>query len=252
MKILFSDAYKDSQNEIMGFLADFETGGELFGNRARNTIKIFQLGGKKVNIKSFKIPNAVNKVAYRFLRMSKAERSYRYANILLSKGIGTPYPIGFVEKSNGLSFTNSYYISEHLESRLTYRDLVQDPAHPRGEDILRAFTRFTFTLHEKEVEFLDHSPGNTLINPKGEGYDFFLVDLNRMNFRKLDFDARMKNFSRLTPNREMVEVMANEYSSLYPRTQEEIFAKMWFYTQDFQEKFLRKKRLKKKLRFWKK
>jgi len=62
----------------------------------------------------------------------------------------------------------------------------------------------------------------------------------------------MKNFSRLTPKREMVEVMANEYSRLYPRTQEEIFAKMWFYTQDFQEKFLRKKRLKKKLRFWKK
>lgn len=252
MKIRISEDYRNSEKEILGFLNDFESRGVLFGDGARNTIKIFQLNGKQVNIKSFKIPNAVNKVAYRFFRKSKAERSFRYGNLLLQKGIGTPFPIGYMEELKGFVFLKSYYISEHLKSELTYRDLVQNPAYPDWEKILRAFTRFTFTLHEKEVEFLDHSPGNTLINSKGNGYEFSLVDLNRMNFRSLDFDARMKNFSRLTPKREMVEVMANEYASLYSRPEEEVFAKMWYYTQEFQEKFRRKKRLKKKLKFWKK
>lgn len=251
MKIRISEEYKQSEKEILGFLNDFTSRGELFGNGARNTIKIFQLKGKQVNIKSFKVPNAVNKVAYRFFRKSKAQRSFEYANILLKKGIGTPFPIGYVEEEEGFSFLNSYYISEHIRSELTYRDLVQDPRYPDWEEILRAFTRFTFNLHEKEIEFLDHSPGNTLINSKGEGYDFYLVDLNRMNFRRLDFDARMKNFSRLTPKKDMVEIMANEYASLYPKPEEEVFEKMWFYTTEFQEKFMRKKRLKKKLKFWK-
>ena len=84
-------------------------------------------------------------------------------------------------------------------------------------------------------------------------YDFFLVDLNRMNFHDtMDFDSRMKNLSHLTPKKEMIAVMSNEYSKLYPAQSEaEIFGKMWFYTNDFQERFARKRRLKKKLKFWK-
>ena len=104
---------------------------------------------------------------------------------------------------------------------------------------------------EKNIEFLDHSPGNTLIQIDGEGFQFFLVDLNRMNFKRLDFKQRMKNFSRLTPNKEMIQIMANEYSQLTAWNENEVFETMWGYTQEFQEKFFRKKRLKKKLKFWK-
>lgn len=251
MKIQISDEYTNSRKEILGFLNDFDSRGDQLGSGARNTIKIFQLEGKQVNIKSFKIPNAVNKLAYRFFRKSKAERSFQYANILLQKGVGTPFPIAYAEEEKSFLFLKSYYISEHLESELTFRDLVQDPSYPDGEEILRAFTQFTFSLHEKEIEFLDHSPGNTLINSKGDGYEFALVDLNRMNFRRLDFNARMKNFSRLTPKKEMVEIMSNEYAKLYAKPEEEVFGKMWMYTKEFQESFMRKRKLKKKLKFWK-
>ena len=109
-------------------------------------------------------------------------------------------------------------------------------------------------MHEKGIEFLDHSPGNTLIKKTVEGkYDFFLVDLNRMEFHDtMDFDFRMKNLSHLTPKKDMVAVMSNEYSKLYTaQTEEEIFEKMWFYTNDFQVRFAKKRLLKKKLKFWK-
>jgi len=49
----------------------------------------------------------------------------------------------------------------------------------------------------------------------------------------------------------MIEVMANEYAHLINKPEAEVFEKMWFFTNQFQEKFLRKKELKKKLKFWK-
>ena len=250
MKLVISENFRNSKEEILDLIENFDRRGELLGNGVRNKIRLFELQGITVNVKSFKVPNAVNKVAYRFLRRSKAERSYTYAQKLLEKGIGTPRPIAYLEEKTALAFTHSYYISEHLKYDLTYRELVQQSDFPDREEILRAFTRFTFKLHEKGVEFLDHSPGNTLIKIEDGVYHFFLVDLNRMNFKQLSFEERMKNFRRLTPRKEMVKTMASEYSKLTGKPEEEVFRKMWHYTKDFQKAYQRKKQAKKKLKFW--
>jgi len=251
MKIIFAETGKRKKEAVLNYLKNFNSKGESLNDGQRNSIKIFDLEGEKINIKSFKIPNAVNKIVYRFFRKSKAERSFQYANHLISNKIGTPFPIAFAENKSGLTFKDSYYVSEHLDCDLTFRELVTNPDYPNHEEILRAFTRFTFNLHEQEIEFLDHSPGNTLIQLNNGDYKFFLVDLNRMNFNKLNFEERMKNFARLTPKKEMIEVMANEYAHLINKPEAEVFEKMWFFTNQFQEKFQRKKELKKKLRFWK-
>ncbi len=251
-KFKFSHAVKNSR-DILSLIKNFSISGQLFGNGQRNVIKLFDIEGVTVNIKSFKIPNIINKVAYRYFRKSKARRSYEYATILLEKGIGTPQPMAFLENFNFIGLQDSYYVSEHLDADLTYRELVEIPDYPDHDNILRQFTRFSFELHEKGIEFLDHSPGNTLIKKKEDGnYEFFLVDLNRMEFHDaMSFEMRMKNLCRLTPVKEMVAVMSNEYSKLYAESEEKTFETLWKYTADFQEKFYRKKRLKKKLKFWK-
>ncbi|MBC7440466.1 MAG: Kdo domain containing protein, partial [Flavobacterium sp.] len=216
--------------------------------------KLFELEGKTINIKSFKIPHLINKIAYKYFRKSKARRSFEYATTLLEKGIGTPQPIAFFENQDFIGLCDSYYICEHLQYDLTFRELVEIPGFADHENILRQFSRFSFDLHEKGIEFLDHSPGNTLIKKNPEGnYDFFLVDLNRMNFHdSMDFESRMKNLSHLTPKKDMIAVMSNEYSKLYAdQKEEDIFEKMWFYTNNFQKRFAKKIRLKKKLKFWK-
>ncbi|GAA6769022.1 lipopolysaccharide kinase InaA family protein [Flavobacterium sp. CGRL1] len=255
MNFKVNPIFENSTESILNTIKMFSSTGELFGNGDRNKIKLFDFNEKKINIKSFKIPNLINKIAYRYFRKSKARRSFEYATILLEKGIGTPEPIAFLENFNILGLKDSYYVSEHLNADLTYRELVEIPNYPDNENILRQFTRFSFGLHEKGIEFLDHSPGNTLIKKNSEGiYDFFLVDLNRMEFHEsMTFEKRMKNLCRLTPLKEMVAVMSNEYAKLYKKESEEkIFETLWKYTADFQEQFYRKKRLKKKLKFWKK
>lgn len=238
---------------IADCIQNFKTTGTVFGDGQRNIIKLFTVDGAAINIKSFKIPNLINKIAYKYFRKSKARRSFEYATNLLEKGIGTPQPIAFFENYSWLGLKESYYASEHLQTELTFRELVEIPDYPDHATILRQFTRFSFNLHEKGIEFLDHSPGNTLIKKVSEKqYEFFLVDLNRMNFHaEMDVNMRMKNLSRLTPKKEMIEIMSDEYAKLYNKSFKEVFDTMWYYTCEFQEKYHRKRRLKAKYFFWK-
>lgn len=254
MKFILNPKFLNSENQILNIILQFKESGVLFGDGKRNKIKLFELEGKTINVKSFKIPNLINKLVYKYYRKSKARRSFEFATILLEKGIGTPQPIAYFENHDFIGLRDSYYISEHLNCDLTFRELVEIPNYPDQSNILKQFTYFCFQLHEKGVEFLDHSPGNTLIKKNGNGnYDFFLVDLNRMNFiTKMSLDDRMKNLSRLTPIKEMVQEISTEYAKLAGINPNLVYETLWRHTSQFQKKYYRKIKLKKKLKFWKK
>jgi hypothetical protein len=252
MKLIIQGEYAKEYEAIVAMLKNFDAAGEPFGDGERNQIKLFDLKSTKINVKRFKNPNLINAFAYKFIRSSKAERSYTYGRKLLSLGIGTPTPIAYAENSWAVGFKDSYYVSEHLACDLTYRELVHQPDYPDHELILRAFTQFTYNLHEAGVLFKDHSPGNTLIKKTADGYQFYLVDLNRMTFKELTMDERIANFARLSPKEEMVAVMSDEYSKLVGLPYEQVFKIMWGLVQKFQEKYHRKVRLKKKYLFWRK
>ena len=254
MKLIVHPSFESLRETIVKAIKQFDATGVLLAKGSRNTIKIFATDSISLNIKSFKKPNLLNQFVYKYVRDSKAKRSYEYGLKLLGKNIGTPQPIAFLENYQGLGLGTSFYVCEHINANYTYRDLVERPDLPNHEEILRAFTRFCIQLHEEGVEFKDHSPGNTLIEINGSEYKFYLVDLNRMNFHtSMDFELRMKNLCRLTPKKEMVKVMANEYSKFYKKkSEQEIFDTLWRFTSEFQAKFWRKQRMKKKLKFWKK
>ena len=246
---VFNDHVKH-RNKLTQAIHDFDSFEGGVGDR--NTIKIINIEGINVNIKAFKIPNIFNQIAYRFFRKSKAQRSFEYAKKLIELGVGTPKPLAFFEFNTLLLFKKSFYLSEQLDCDLTYRELITDLNYPNYETILRAFTRFTYLLHERGIQFLDHSPGNTLIKKNGNIYDFYLVDLNRMNFGELDFETRIKNFSRLTMYKSMVEIMSDEYAKCSGEDYELIFNLMWDTTLRFQEKYHNRMKLKKTIKFWKK
>lgn len=243
--------FKASEAFFDDIILNFDSKGEPFGNQDRNSLKLFDLNGKTVNVKSFRIPNVINQIAYRFFRKSKAQRSFEYGNWLKSLDIGTPQPLAYYEFKTAFLFKKSYYISEQQDCDLTYRELTTNFNYPDFEAILRAFTRFTYKLHQKKVHFLDHSPGNTLIQKVDNGYEFYLVDLNRMEFKELDFETRIKNFSKLTIHKFMIEIMSDEYAKCSGEAYDKILDLMWSSTEAFQNKYHKKRRLKKKLKFWK-
>lgn len=253
MIVKVSELFVSLQKELQEIIINYDQEGIVLVNGQRNKIKIFQFEEIKINIKSFKKPNFINGIIYKFFRKSKAKRSFENATILIENKIGTPQPIAYFEDFTFLGLRKSFYACEHLVSDFTFRELVEITDFPDSENILRQFTQFSFDLHEKGIEFLDHSPGNTLIKKVSEKqYEFFLVDLNRMNFHSsMSFEMRMKNLCRLTPHKDMVAVIASEYAKLSGISEEKTLETLLKVTIDFQEKFYRKKRLKKKLMFWK-
>jgi hypothetical protein len=245
MKIFISKYHKLSKKSIEEFLLNFNAvGKQLFSEDKgrRNEIKVVEKDGQKFNIKSFKQPNYFNRYVYVLFRKSKAERSFEFAEKLIKREIGTPKPIAFAEETSKGALTKSFYISEQLDYDLTFRDL--DLTKPGHENILRSFTKFTFDLHEKKVQFLDHSPGNTLIQRHDGNYKFYLVDLNRMMFKSLNFTERMKNFQRLTSDKEKMKIMANEYAKYLNKPENEVFEKMWFFSNSFFSKRVKKRKMK--------
>jgi hypothetical protein len=250
MKSVFQEQFKLHKIQLDNFIHTFDNSGNQFGDADRNTIKLFKLNVLTLNVKSFKVPNIFNQFAYKFLRKGKAQRSFEYANMLKQMAIGTPNPIAYYEFTKSFLFKKSFYISEHLDCDLTYRELTINLNYPNHEEILRAFTRFTYHLHNNNINFLDHSPGNTLIKKLDNDYSFFLVDLNRMEFKPMNFESRINNFSRLTIHKTMVEVMSDEYAKCSGEDYNKVFALMWQSTEAFQERYKRKRSIKDMLLFW--
>ena len=254
MQLIIQSQFQELNSTIVSCIENFNTSGSLFVDGKRNKIKLFKTDAATLNIKSFKVPNTINQVVYKFFRKSKAQRSFEFANRLLKNGIKTPQPIAYAEDYTFFGLKSSFYVCEHLQVDLTFRELVEVLDYPDYDNILSQFMQFCFLLHEKGIEFLDHSPGNTLIKKVSDStYEFYLVDLNRMNFlTEMSFEKRMKNLSHLTPRKDMVAQMSKEYSKLYSNeTEVKIFQKMWEYTDDFQKKYHQKIRFKKKLKFGK-
>ncbi|MAB48199.1 MAG: Kdo domain containing protein [Flavobacteriaceae bacterium] len=236
----------------MKAIENFDHEGEMIGNGYRNVIKILTIDGQRYNIKEFKVPNLVNKIVYRFFRKSKAERSFLYGQRLLDLGILTPSPEAYIEYKSLFIFGKSYYISKQLEYDFTIRKLIDEPECDDYDNILRQFTQFTYKLHENGIHFLDHSPGNTLIKKTSTGYDFYLVDLNRMEFKTLTYDERMANFARLSPKDYMLDIISDEYAKLINKPHDEVRERMYYFSQKFSSGFKKKEAFKKKYYFWRK
>ena len=238
--------YKDQKEAILAFINGFESQGEYVTKGERNVIKSFDLNGEKINIKSFRVPKTFNSFVYKFIRPSKAKRSFEYAERLLSFGIKTPFPIAYFENHTALGLKESYYVSAHIDYDFDFRALIHDPLFENRRYILEQFAEFCFQLHENNVNFLDHSPGNTLIVQDGKEYEFYLIDLNRMKFEAMDLEKRMENLKRLWLSKLMIHIISKRYAELANKELHEVQDVLLKHSQAFKRKINRKKYFKKK------
>jgi hypothetical protein len=244
--------FRTISESVQDFILNFNSEGKTIYKGSRNQLKSKFVGECHVNIKRFNTPNLINRLVYRRFRKSKAERSFLHAKFLLECGVGTPKPIAFQENYSILGIKESFYVSIHEDYDFTFRDLIINPKIQDREQVLEAFTSFTFKMHENHILFLDHSPGNTLIKRKPNGgYAFYLVDLNRMQFKKLSFVERVKNFERLSLDPDIVKIMGSAYAKLTQRSKSEVIPLMQDFAVAYSAKFARKKNLKNKMKFWK-
>jgi len=204
----------DFKSFLFGLKDDFEVNKHTI-HKARNELKIIQHNGIDTVVKSFKIPNIVNRIAYSYLREGKANKSYEYS---VKIGDFTPEPIGYIEFYDGGLLKESFFVSEKFSYDFTIREPLLDKDFPASEEIFRAFGRFTHTLHEAGIFHNDYSPGNILIKKEDEKYIFKIVDINRMKFFDscaMDQKTRAKNFSKLWASDAILRIMVDEYKKYY-------------------------------------
>ncbi len=250
MKIIIHPQYISKKSAIIQLVTDFFEKGEWIVRGSRNSIKSNFLENEKITIKYFQKPSLLKSIIYSFFRSTKARRSYDYANYLLKNNIQTPFPIAYVENRNRLGLLqDSYYISHHINYDFTIRELIHDPLFEERNLILEKFTEFTFKMHQAKVNFLDHSPGNTLIVKDEKGaYEFYLIDLNRMKFESLSIEQRMDNFKKMWLSKQMIKIVAQKYAQLSGESKEKLHAILLEKTTKFKRRITKKKYLKRKLK----
>jgi len=210
-------------------------------HKARNELKIISYNEIDTVVKSFKTPHFLNRIVYTFFRDTKAKKSFEYS---LKIADFTPNPIGYIEFYESYLLKESFFISEEFKYDFTIREPLLDSRFVDRDEILRTFARFTYALHEAEILHQDYSPGNILIKKENTTYTFKVVDINRMEFRPLSLDERLKNFNKLWANDEDIETIATEYAKISKEEKEKCVQIAQDYNTKHKNKINMKKRLK--------
>lgn len=175
----------------------------------RNTIKVLEFNQKKLVVKSFVVPNLIDRFIYTYLKKSKVWRAYEFG---LRIADFTPKVIARIEHYQPL-LTKSYLICEKFEADFDIRAaLLNTPA--QKEQILQQFAQFVFELHQKNIIHKDLSPGNILIQQHKTRFIFKVIDINRMVFKVPNIKERAKNFNKLWADDDDLTVILEAYANL--------------------------------------
>jgi hypothetical protein len=135
---------------------------------------------------------------------SKARRSFVMARFLRDHGVGSPSPLGFLERWEKRRLVESYFLSEYqAEAMEAHSELIRlfsrPGTHGEGRRLLELIAGEVRALHAAGVEHGDLGHQNILVRPTATGWkDVQFIDLNRARVRgKLSLRQRASDLSRL-------------------------------------------------------
>ncbi|MDP1931111.1 MAG: lipopolysaccharide kinase InaA family protein [Gammaproteobacteria bacterium] len=148
-----------------------------------------------------------NKKLIEPFKPSKAHRSWNGACELLRRGIPSPQPVAYFERTTGTDLLHNWYICELEKSKLSARHFFEEYASGATAAFGVSMTKFLqqlcvfiLDMHRRGVFFRDLSGGNVLVR-KGEGetVSFTLIDTARAHFysEPLPLRKRLSDLSRL-------------------------------------------------------
>ena len=239
-KITLNNNFENFQDFLLNIKSYFNDSSQTI-HKARNELKIINYDNIDTVVKSFKVPNILRKIIYTYFRDSKAKKSYEYS--LRIKEF-TPQPIGYIEFYTTGLIDDSYFISEKFDYDFTIREPLLDSKFEDRDEIFKAFARFTYSLHQNNILHQDYSPGNILIKKSSDGFVLKIVDINRMDFKELTLDERLKNFNKLWANDDDIKTMAKEYALVSNKDARNCIKIAQNYNTKHKNKINMKKRLK--------
>lgn len=131
------------------------------------------------------------RLSYLF-RQSKGRRHWNNAQEILRRGVNTPRPLAYFERSSFSALKPNYYLAELIEEAFSVRDVFT--AFAQGAEEFRGLSRmlwieriasFVGFMHRRKIIHGDLSSGNVMIQWQNQEPKFFLIDLGRMRLDRL-------------------------------------------------------------------
>ena len=177
----------------------------------RNIVKKIAIPQGTFVVKDFKGMYFFNRLGYSLFSRSKAEKSFRNSRVLNEKGISTPAHVGWIDCYNLGLLTRSFFISVYHPYE-TLREVLKRNLHDKSHKSLlyHHLVKFIVKLHKAGIYHDDFSLTNMLVKPTTDGYQFSLVDLNRIRFMKVNFRQGLQNFGKLEiPTEDLNKLIRN-------------------------------------------
>jgi hypothetical protein len=150
---------------------------------------------------------------------SRARRSWLAACFLRDKGIGTPPPVGFLERWEGGRLVESYYLAEYQDKVSSFKDELLHLFYDESEcdkfmSLLECVAEAVRAMHEAGFQHNDLGNQNILLRRLDEktwgGVQF--VDLNRARTKSyLGLGDRARDISRLYLPSDFLRVFEDMY-----------------------------------------
>lgn len=217
-------------------------------HEARNVIKSVNVNGLKLVIKYYSSFSLINRVVYGRLRRSKSMRAYDNAHRLQIFGVNTPQPIAAIDCRRGGLLRGSYFVSEFSDFQpMTVLD------NEGGEDkfeLLEALARFIAHIHQLGILHNDLNPANVRFRQSAGGYEFELIDNNRMQFkpRALSERERINDLRHFTCGTVQFVYMLDCYAELTGIDRAQFAAKALASRTLFDMRYAFRNRMKSRLR----
>lgn len=187
----------------------FDTEGETL-HQGRNVVKRFRTGAVDLVVKRYKRPNIIQRIAYTYFEASKAERAFRFAAILRSRGIDTPHEVAYIERTRHGLLLDSYFVCLSCNKPSLF-DFLQRPDFDHG--VAKDLAHYIAYLHDHDILHGDLNLGNILFERKSDGHcAFSLIDTNRSKFRHPSRKDCLRNILRLTYDRALMAFVTEEYA----------------------------------------
>lgn len=181
MKIVVAPRYKDL-NDWIAVIPELvaNNSGEILYD-GRNKIMQFKTpNGVDVVVKRYKRHDIFKQIAYSFFKPNKARRSFENAIALQAQGFNTPCEIAYIEDWSCGLLKQVYYVCEYTDNCAIRPELIEK--EPFNRDLATAYAKFVAKLHDNGVLHRDLNPTNVLYGKNATGYEFELIDINRMCF----------------------------------------------------------------------
>ena len=192
----------------------------LAQGRHRNVLLETACRGKPIQlvVKAFGTQSAVGDLLTR-VRGSKAERTWLAAVHLMESGVGTPPPVGFLERWEGGRLVESYFLAEYCSDTRSFKDeLVKlfryEPECASFMSLMETVAGSIRRMHDAGFVHRDLGNQNILLRRKGSltWGDVVFIDLNRGRRRSaVSLRERGHDLSRITLPSDLMRVFREMY-----------------------------------------